>query len=601
MRKKRIVAITAAACAVGLAAAACGSNAGSTGSTAGVSGGGATGYNAALTSIVNQSSSVGSSPLKLESSTNFDSLDPGVTYEAVTWDLYRLFDRTMLTFKQEPGAAGLQVEGDLATNWSSSNNNKTWSFTIVDDAKFSNGDPITTTDIAYAIERSNFDATGAIHGGPAYFASLLDNTTNYQGPYKDPTGQVSGILTPDATHITFNLKQSFADFPYLMTLSQTSPIEPSHDAGTAYGTDISKDLFTGQYTVASYNPNSELDLVPNPNFVAASDPNHVHNRYASGVDISLNVNSTTVDQNLLQGSSNLDIHGLGVSSGTQSIVLANPKDKADADAALSGFGEYMSVNTTLSPFTNQDCREAVEWAVDKKQVQDVSGGAIAGGTIATTVLPTVNTGYQPVDQYATPGEAGDQAKATQLVDECKAALGSSFNPSFTLATYDKASHPKFVDAAEVVATNLNAIGFNVTVQQYNYSTAFFQSTAGLPSFATSHRIGLSLYAWGADFPTGYGYMDMILTKDGISSLGNSYNLSYWDDPTFDADMQAALSAPTAAQTNADYAKADQYAMSQAVIVPLLYMSDLLYRPPATTNVTVSQAYGLYDYSILGTK
>jgi peptide/nickel transport system substrate-binding protein len=600
MRKKRIVAITAAVSAVGLAAAACGSNAGSTGSTAGVSNGGASGYNAALTSIVNQSTSVGGT-LKLEDSTNFDYLDPGKTYEATTWDLYRLFDRTMLTFKQEPGNAGLQLEGDLATDWKSSNANKTWTFTIVDNAKYSDGDTITTKDIAYAIERSNFDKTGTIHGGPTYFAGLIQNNNNYQGPYKDPKGQVSGIKTPDATHIEFDLTQSFADFPYLMTLLQTTPIEQSHDAGAAYDTNISKDSFTGQYTVSSYNAASSLQLVPNPDFVAASDPNHVHNRYASAVDISLKVDSTTVDQNLLSGASNLDVHGLGVSQGTQSIVLANPKDKANADAALSGFGEFMSVNTTLSPFTNVDCRKAVEWAVDKKQVQDVSGGAIAGGTIATTVLPSVNTGYQPVDQYATPGEAGSQDNAKQEFQKCQTALGSSFNPSFTLATYDKASHPKFVAAAQVIAQNLNAIGFNVTVQQYDYSTAFFQSTAGLPSFATSHRIGLSLFAWGADFPTGYGYMDAILTKDGISSAGSSYNLSYWDDATFDGLLNKALADATPAQTAADYAKADQYAMSQAVLVPLLYMSDLLYRPTSTTNVTVSQAYGMYDYSILGTK
>lgn len=597
MRKKRIVAITAAVSAVGLAAAACGSNAGS---TAGVSSSGGSGFNAALTSIVNQSTSVGGT-LKLEDSTDFDYLDPGETYEATTWDLYRLFDRTMLTFKQVPGSTGLQYEGDLATSWTPSNNNKTWSFTIVDNAKFSNGDPITTKDIAYAIERSNFDSTGAIHGGPTYFASLIQNTNDYKGPYKDPTGQVSGILTPDATHITFNLTQSFADFPYLMTLLQTSPIEPTHDAAAAYDTAISKDLFTGQYTVSSYNPQSSLKLIPNPNFVSASDPNHVHTRYANAVDVSLKVDSTTVDQNLLSGASNLDVHGLGVSQGTQSIVLADPKDKANADSALSGFEQFMSVNTTLEPFTDINCRQAVEWAVDKKQVQDVSGGTTAGGTIATTVLPSVNTGYQESDQYATPGESGDQKKATELVQKCKTDLGTSFNPSFTLATYDKASHPKFVAAANVIAQDLNAIGFQVTVQQYSYSNAFFQSTAGLPSFAASHRIGLSMFAWGADFPTGYGYMDMILTKDGISSAGSSYNLSYWDNSTFDGLMDQALSASSASQTNADYAKADQYAMSQAVIVPLLYMSDLLYRPSSTTNVTVSQAYGMYDYSIIGTK
>jgi peptide/nickel transport system substrate-binding protein len=596
MRKKRIVALTAAVTAVGLAAAACGSSSGS-GSGSGSSGGG---FNAALTSIVNPSSSVGGT-LKLEDSSTFDYLDPGATYEATTWDLYRMWDRTLLTFKQEPGAAGLQLEGDLAKTWTGSNSNRTWTVTIVNNAKFSDGDPITTKDIAYAIERSNF-APNTITGGPQYFANLLTNTTNYKGPYADATGQVSGISTPNDTTIVFNLNQSFADFPYLLTLLQTTPMEPSHDPGKSYGTELSKDSFTGEYEVSSYNPQSSVTLTPNPNFVAASDPNNVHVRHASAVDISLGVDSNTVDQNLLQGSSNLDVHGLGVGTGTQSIVLANPKDKANADVASSGMGEYMSVNTQLKPLDNINCRQAIEWAVNKTQVQDVSGGVSAGGQIATTILPPTNTGYKASDQYPTGGEEGDVAKAKQLFSTCKTQEGSSFNGSFTLATYDKASHPKFPAAADVVAQNLNAIGFNVTVQQYNYSTAFFQTAAGVPTFADSpsNRIGLSLWAWSADFPTGYGYMDEILTPAGITT-SSSYNLSYWTSPTFDNMLNAALAAPTAAETDADYAKADQYAMQQAVIVPLLYMSNLLYRPADTTNVTVSQAYGMYDYSILGTK
>jgi peptide/nickel transport system substrate-binding protein len=550
---------------------------------------------------VNQSTSVGGT-LKLESSSTFDYLDPGATYEATTWNLYRLFDRTLLAFKQEPGSTGLQVEGDLAKTWTGSNSNKTWTVTLVPNAKYSDGNTITAQDVAYAIERSNY-APDTITGGPTYFKNLLDDTGNYQGPYKDPTGHVSGITVQNATTIVFNLNQSFADFPYLLTLPQTTPIEKAKDPGKSYGTDIKGDSFTGQYMVSSYNPQSSLDLVPNPDFDASSDPNGVHKRYASAVNISLGVNGSTVDQNLLQGSSNLDIHGLGVSTGTQSIVLANPKDKANADVAQSGGNEYMQVNTQLKPFDNINCRQAVEWAINKTQVQDVSGGASAGGQIATTVLPPTNTGYKAADQYATGGEQGDLAKAQSLFNTCKAQEGGSFNPSFTLATYDKESHPKFAAAAEVVEQNLDKVGFNVTIQEYNYSTAFFQTAAGLPSFAdsSSHRIGLSLWAWYADFPTGYGFMDQILTKAGISQNGSSYDLSYWDSSTFDNDLSEALAAGTPAETQADYAKADAYAMSQAVIVPLLYMSNLLYRPPNTTNVTVSQAYGAYDYSIIGTK
>ena len=42
-------------------------------------------------------------------------------------------------------------------------------------------------------------------------------------------------------------------------------------------------------------------------------------------------------------------------------------------------------------------------------------------------------------------------------------------------------------------------------------------------------------------------------------------------------------------------------MDQAVIVPLVYRKDLLYRPTSATNVFVTQAYGMYDYLTSGTK
>jgi len=40
-------------------------------------------------------------------------------------------------------------------------------------------------------------------------------------------------------------------------------------------------------------------------------------------------------------------------------------------------------------------------------------------------------------------------------------------------------------------------------------------------------------------------------------------------------------------------------MTQAVIVPLLYQTALLYRSPSATNVYFSEAYGMYDYSMIG--
>jgi peptide/nickel transport system substrate-binding protein len=113
-------------------------------------------------------------------------------------------------------------------------------------------------------------------------------------------------------------------------------------------------------------------------------------------------------------------------------------------------------------------------------------------------------------------------------------------------------------------------------------------------------VGLSLWAWTADFPTGFGFMDQILTSAGIAPKGGSYNLSYWNDPQFQKLLNEALAATSATQTDSLYAQADAYAMSQAVMVPLLYQTSLIYRNPSTTNVFVSQPYGMYDYGSIGT-
>lgn len=593
MRNKKIVATSALIAAVGLTAAAC-SSSGKSGS-----GGGSTtaaAYNAALTGVVNSASTEGNSVVYNESS-SMDSIDPGNTYEAMAWDLTRTYERTVLAFQQKPGAAGLQVVGDLATGLGTpSNGAKTWTYHIVPNAKFSDGTVITTADIKYAIERSNW-AHDVLSNGPTYFQNLVQDSTKYQGPYKDTNANdgVSGIQTPNATTIVFNLNQPFADFDYLMTMSQTAPVERSKDKGATYYQNM---VFSGAYEVQSYTPDKQLVIVPNPNFDSASDPNGLHKVHAKRITLNFKVAATTVDEDLVHNNAQIDSGGRGVQTATQSQILSNPTLKANADDALNGFETYLAINTQLTPFTNIDCRMAVEWAINKQQVQTVDGGAVGGGQIATTVLPTANTGYAQSDIYKTPAEQGDVDKAKAEVAKCKTALGSSFNPSFAIASYAQSDDPKAVAAADVVQQNLNAIGFNTQINQYPFSS--LNSTyAGLPSFAQSHRIGVTVYAWGADFPTGYGYMDQVLTKDGINQSGGTYNLSYWDDPTFDGYINQALSQTDATTRAADYAKADQYAMSQAVIVPLLYQTALLYRAPSATNVYFNEAYGMYDYQMIG--
>ena len=594
MRKNKLLAYTAMASAVGLAAAACGSSSNSTSS----GGGGASGYSAAVTSIVNQNSTAGGSVVYDDAAT-LDSADPGNTYQAANWDFLRLYDRTMLSYTPKPGAAGLVPEGDLATGLGQHNaNNTVWTYTIQPNAKFSDGTTITTADIKYAIERSNWGHS-VLSNGPTYFSTLLQDNTKYAGPYNDPNPNdgVSGIQTPNATTIVFTLNQPFADFDYLMTLPQTAPIERSGDKGATYQQNM---VTSGQYKIQSYAIGKQMVLTQNTNFVTASDPNGLHKVLPSTTTVNFGVNQDTIDQNLLHGDVQMDIGGVGVDSAAQGQILGNPTYKANSDTVPNGFQSYLSLNTQLPLFSNLSCRQAVEYAVNKQSVVTAAGGTVGGGTVATTILPPNNTGYVQADMYSTAGNEGDAAKAEALVATCKSQLGDKFNPSFAIATYDASDSPKSPKIADVVQANLNAIGFNVSVNQYPFASFNSSSAPGSPSTAVAAHIGMSLTTWGADFPTGYGYMQDILTPAGISTTGGSYNTSYWTDQTFDNDLSKALASTTPAASKAAYAAADQYAMSQAVIVPLINTTALMYRPSATTNVTVLQAYGMYDYTQLGT-
>ncbi len=199
-----------------------------------------------------------------------DSLDPGNTYYGWVQNFSRLYGRSLLTFKPAAGSDGLSVVPDLATGLGkASPDAKTWTYTLRSGIKFQDGTPVTSKDVKYAIERSNF-APEALSNGPTYFKAYLADDAKYQGPYKDksPSGLAS-IATPDDHTIVFHLAKPFADFDYLATFSQTAPIEQSKDTGASYVNHI---LSTGPYMFQSYQDGKSATLVRNPQWVASTRP-----------------------------------------------------------------------------------------------------------------------------------------------------------------------------------------------------------------------------------------------------------------------------------------------------------------------------------------
>jgi peptide/nickel transport system substrate-binding protein len=594
MRKRNLVAAVASAVAVATGAAACGSSTSGTANSSSSSS-----FNAGLTTVVNPSSQQGGT-LRMALVSDWDSVDPGNTYFAFSWDFIRLYGRSLLSWKQAPGSAGLQLVPDLATdNGTVSPDGLTWTYHLRSDATYQDGSPVTAADVKYAIERSNF-GQDVLLNGPAYFAQVLENKTSYEGPYKDknPADGVSGIEVDGTDTIKFHLTKKFADFPELAALPSTIPVPQSKDTGANYYKSI---VSSGQYQFQNYQPGKQAVLVPNPNFKASTDASGLHKVTANKIVIQLDVAQDTIDQQLLHGQLDVDLDGTGVGTTAQSQILANPTLKAQADDGYTNALTYMTINTTVKPFDNQSCRQAVEYAVDKTTVQSALGGAIGGGDIASTMMTPDMAGYAQSNIYPTPGNQGDPEKAKGLLSACREAEPNSFSADGTLNVNlsARSDRPKEVNSAVAIQAALKMAGMNVNIDKYT-SDKYFSSFAGNPGFVKSNRIALSMMKWGADWADAFGDLDQVTTKDGIHAGGGSTNLGEYDSPTVDNLFQQYLATTDTTARNSIGTKIDQQVMADAAIVPLVYNKALVYHPANVTNWYMQPSFGEPDFSVLGT-
>jgi peptide/nickel transport system substrate-binding protein len=589
MRRRSRLAFAACAVAAGLTLAACSSGGGtsSTGSSSGGSSasGSNAAFNAGVTKVVNPSTKKGGT-LTFALSSTPDSFDPGNTYYAWTFDMTRLWATPLVTYKSCPGACGNTLVPGIATSLGTvSDNGLVWTYHLKQGLKFEDGTPVTSADVKYAVERT-YDRS-VLANGPTYFPVLLADP-KYPGPYKDKTGNLTSITTPDASTIQFHLQSPFPDFNYVASLPQTAPVPPSKDTGSNYQL---HPLSTGPYMFQSYQVNKQATLVPNPNWTPNEDPQV--SQLASKVIINLNVNAADLDNRLLAGDVDIDAQGIGVQAATRAKILSNPSLEKDADASPGNREWFTYINTKVAPLNNVACRQAVEYAANKTDLQTAWGGPYAGGQIATTLLLPGMGGYTSFDQYnAKTDPTGDLTAA-------KAALAKCGHPTgFTVGASYRSDRPAEVAAVQALQAALARVGIQLQLHGYPSGT-YYTDFAGSPNYVHQHNLGVLMGGWSPDWPDGYGMMDELINGNTIAPSGNT-NIGELNDPTINGLFaQAANPSITDAQRNAIYGEIDKDAMAQAVILPNVYATNLLYRNPAVTNVYTMTPFGMYNYGVMG--
>src|SRR5581483_5361705 len=160
----------------------------------------------------------------------------------------------------------LQAQDQLAASHSVSADGLTWTFKLRPNLKFSDGTSLTSSDVAYSLDRA-LDPALKSPTAPSYLGLIKDSDKRFAGKVKTIIGD--SVLTPDpqTVVITLNKKASY----FLQTLTYVSSYVVEKSMIEKYGNNFADHLSegiggAGPFKVSRYIHNQLIEFVPNPNY-----------------------------------------------------------------------------------------------------------------------------------------------------------------------------------------------------------------------------------------------------------------------------------------------------------------------------------------------
>ncbi|MBW3077831.1 ABC transporter substrate-binding protein [Bifidobacterium simiiventris] len=546
-RKIALKALAAGVCAAVLALAGCGAN------------------NATDTTTSATGETVKGGTLNiLTSSTEMD-LDPAKSQGLPTTSNGYIFRR--LTAWKVTANGETKVVPDLATDTgTASDDGRTWTYTLKDGLKFSDGTAITSKDIKYGLERSFADS---LTGGLSYHKTLLEGAQDYHGPYDGE--ELDSIETPDDKTIVFHLNAPFGDWPWVASLAAFTPVPNGKAPSSGYG---KTPVASGPYMVESNEAGKQAVLVRNKYWDSKTD--EVRTAGPDKIVFKMGQDTSVAAQSIMQGT------GEGKNSFLSGFVPAAQLAQAQANPtykkllATSGDGalEYLAINTKR--VTNLKVRQAIEYAVDKQAYRTASGGEIAGGFATTLITPGI-AGREEYDLYKA-DSTGDVDKAKQLIKESGTSV-----PTLKLVTTSANA-----EKASSIQTSLKRAGIGVDIQTLNddvYSDAITNDEGDYD---------LVISGWQPDFPSPYANISPLFDSSQIG--GGNYNLARYANADVDALIKKATETVDQTEAGKTWAEVDKKIMADAPVVPLIYSHNTFIHGSNVTNFIIGDFPAYPDYT-----
>ncbi len=447
----------------------------------------------------------------------------------------------------------------------STSDSKTWTYTIVDGMKWSDGKDVTAEDILFTLQYE--DEAGS--------ANLIPQSDK-DGKTVDPK-YTSYKLSDDKKSIELTLAT-----PNVRELGNMTSFRvlPKHIyEGKSEVSDDEARIGNGPYVFENFSKDSgTISFVVNKNF--KETPN------VERIVYQLFGNEDTMYMALEKG--DIDMvwnYSSGVGASYQDSLRTSENVKLTSVAATNA-PAVLAFNNAKGPFANEDLRKAVAFALDYEQLRS-KVGSVDAQTPNRGFVPTSTIGYKDTEALKTDlAEAEKYMNAAGYTKNADGKFVDANGKVFGFTLTFRSDRNNHVSCADIIKNCLESFGIEVTLE--GLDSASYNAK-------TSNKFSENNITMEAAL---FGY-----TSAGMS-MGAGLGTIYVDGPhavqggcqVFDETFKAAVNELGSAATLEEYGKAaakvqDYYAEHMPLVG--LYWDSLTYGSSAKIdNMTIDNVFGL---------
>ncbi len=455
------------------------------------------------------------------------------------------------------GLMDVDAEGNiinaLASEYTESEDGLVYTFTIRDDAVWSNDEPVTANDFVFAWQT-------AITSPEAEYAYLY-TTGNASIVNADEVmaGEMDkselGVKAIDDKTLEITLTQKTPYFLSLMTFPVFYPVNEAFatEQGDQYGMAPENLLACGPYQLVTREVGTKLEFVKNEKYWDAANVS---------VD-NLVINITP------EVSSSVTAYEAGSVDFTKvsSSLIDGYKDNEGFTQVLEGYLWYLQPNMNDENLSNENLRMAIAYALNKQDLADnvLKDGSIVGNGFVPTKLAT---GPDGADFRATGGEflVPDEATALEYFAAAQEELGDEITIKMLYENADPAK-----TAAEYIQSNLQSALPGLIVEMD------MQTKEARIEMQKDRDFQIVLTRWGPDYADPTTYLNLMVT-------GNSYNYGDYSNPEYDALMAEAASNPDEAARWEQLLEAEAMLMEDAPVISVFQVGGASLINPSVTGI-----------------